>query len=60
MSGNASKAVHKESNKYNIHNKKTKDYEEVSFRSYRCHGYGFSEQCIRQQQDGKCIISSSS
>ncbi len=41
MSGNASKAVHKESNKYNIHNKK-KDYEKVSFRSYRCHGYGFS------------------
>ena len=27
MSGNATKAVHKESNKYNIHNKKTKDYE---------------------------------
>ena len=42
MSGNASKAVHKESNKYNIHNKKIKDYEEVSIRSYRCHGYGFS------------------
>jgi|GEM_PF-3710513 len=43
MSGNASKAVHKESNKYNIHNKKkTKDYEKVSFCSYRCHGYGFS------------------
>lgn len=29
-------------NKHNIHNKKNKDYEEVSFRSYRCHGYGFS------------------
>lgn len=42
MSDNASKAVHKESNKYNIHNKKTKDYEKVSFRSYCCHGYGFS------------------
>ena len=42
MSGNASKAVHKESNKHNIHNKKIKDYEEVSIRSYRCHGYGIS------------------
>lgn len=42
MSGNASKAGYKESNKNNIHNKKTKDYEEVSFRSYRCYGYGFS------------------
>lgn len=41
MSGNASKAVHKESNKHNIHNKK-KDYEEVSICSYRCHGYGIS------------------
>lgn len=42
MSGNASKAVHKESYKHNIHKKKIKDYEKVSFRSYRCHGYGFS------------------
>lgn len=42
MSGNTSKAVHKESNKHNIHNKKTKDYEEVSICSYRCHGYGIS------------------
>lgn len=29
MSGNASKAVHKESNKHNIHNKKIKDYEKI-------------------------------
>lgn len=29
-------------NKHNIHNKKIKDYEEVSIRSYRCHGYGIS------------------
>ena len=43
MSGNASKAVHKESYEHNIHyKKKTKDYEKVSFRSYCCHGYGFS------------------
>lgn len=31
MSGNASKAVHKESNKYNIHNKKQKIMKKLVF-----------------------------